>query len=229
MVDKRTLEKYEKEAKEKNRETWYLSWALDTNTEEREKGKTVECGRAHFETENKHFTLLDAPGHRSFVPNMIGGAAQADIAILVISARRGEFETGFVKDGQTREHAMLVKTAGVRHLIVLINKMDDSTVLWSEERYRECCDRLLPYLKKCGFNPKTDIHFMPCSGYNGAWLRDPPPESATLCPFYSGPTLLAYLNGLPPMSRSSDGPLRLPIAERFKDMGVLKHYRYKAT
>ena len=134
MVDKRTLEKYEREAKEMNRESWYLSWALDTNDEEREKGKTVEVGRAYFETEKKHFTILDAPGHKGFVPNMIGGASQADVAVLVISARRGEFETGFEKGGQTREHAMLVKTAGVKHLVVLVNKMDDPTVLWDLTR-----------------------------------------------------------------------------------------------
>ncbi|CAF4588669.1 unnamed protein product, partial [Rotaria sp. Silwood1] len=119
QVDKRTLEKYQVEAREKSRESWYLSWALDTNEEERERGKTVEVGRAWFETEKKHFIILDAPGHKCFVPNMIGGAAQADIAILVISARKGEFETGFERGGQTREHAMLVKTAGVRYLVVL--------------------------------------------------------------------------------------------------------------
>ena len=125
MVDKRTLEKYEREAKEKNRETWYLSWALDTNQEERDKGKTVEVGRAFFTTDHKHFTLLDAPGHKGFVPNMIGGACQADLAILVISARKGEFETGFERGGQTREHAMLAKTTGqlssprIHHLMCL--------------------------------------------------------------------------------------------------------------
>ena len=152
MVDKRTLEKYEREAKEKNRESWYLSWALDTNQEERDKGKTVEVGRAYFETEHKHFTLLDAPGHRGFVPNMICGTSQADLAVLVISARKGEFETGFERGGQTREHAMLAKTAGVKHLIVLINKMDDTTVQWSKERYNECKEKLLPYLKKLLFS-----------------------------------------------------------------------------
>lgn len=150
MVDKRTLEKYEREAREKSRESWYLSWALDTNQEERDKGKTVEVGRAYFETEKKHFTILDAPGHKSFVPNMIGGAAQADLAVLVLSARKGEFETGFDRGGQTREHAMLAKTAGVKHLVVLVNKMDDPTVNWDENRFNECRDKILPYLKKLG-------------------------------------------------------------------------------
>lgn len=219
MVDKRTLEKYEREAKEKNRETWYLSWALDTNLEEREKGKTVEVGRAYFETDNKHFTILDAPGHKSFVPNMIGGASQADIAILVISARRGEFETGFERGGQTREHAMLVKTAGVKRLVVVINKMDDPTVLWAESRYNECKDKLVPYLKKCGFNPKTDLVFFPVSGLTGAFLRDVPPED--VCPWYRGPSLIEYLDSLPAISRALDKPFRMPVVDRYKDMGTI--------
>jgi peptide chain release factor subunit 3 len=113
-------------------------------------GKTVETGRAYFETDTRRYTLLDAPGHKTYVPSMISGAAQADVAILVrlvhpldrlaltarqvISARRGEFETGFERGGQTREHAMLVKTAGVQRLVVVINKMDDPTVKWEKER-----------------------------------------------------------------------------------------------
>lgn len=219
MVDKRTLEKYEKEAKEKNRETWYLSWALDTNLEEREKGKTVEVGRAYFETEKKHFTILDAPGHKSFVPNMIGGASQADMAILVISARKGEFETGFERGGQTREHAMLAKTAGVKHLVVLINKMDDPTVEWSEVRYNECRDKLLPYLRKCGFNPKTDIYFMPVSGLNGSFLKEVVSEEQ--CPWFRGPALIQYLDDMPSLNRASDGPVRVPVVDRYKDMGTI--------
>uniref|UniRef100_A0A671MS45 Pyridoxal-dependent decarboxylase domain-containing protein 1 n=1 Tax=Sinocyclocheilus anshuiensis TaxID=1608454 RepID=A0A671MS45_9TELE len=217
MVDKRTLEKYEREAKEKNRETWYLSWALDTNQEERDKGKTVEVGRAYFETEEKHFTILDAPGHKSFVPNMIGGASQADLAVLVISARKGEFETGFEKGGQTREHAMLAKTAGVKHLIVLVNKMDDPTVNWSLERYEECKEKLVPFLKKVGFNPRKDVHFMPCSGLTGANLKEP----AEYCPWYIGLPFIPHLDSLPNFSRSSDGPVRLPIVDKYKDMGTV--------
>uniref|UniRef100_A0A4W5L5Q9 G1 to S phase transition 1 n=1 Tax=Hucho hucho TaxID=62062 RepID=A0A4W5L5Q9_9TELE len=212
MVEKRTLEKYEREAKEKNRETWYLSWALDTNQEERDKGKTVEVGRAYFETEKKHFTILDAPGHKSFVPNMIGGASQADLAVLVISARKGEFETGFEKGGQTREHAMLAKTAGVKHLIVLVNKMDDPTVNWSLERYEECKEKLVPFLKKVGFNPKKDIYFMPCSGLTGANLKEPIEE----CTWYTGLPFIPHLDSLPSFNRITDGPVRLPIVDKYK-------------
>uniref|UniRef100_A0A674CQF4 G1 to S phase transition 1 n=1 Tax=Salmo trutta TaxID=8032 RepID=A0A674CQF4_SALTR len=217
MVEKRTLEKYEREAKEKNRETWYLSWALDTNQEERDKGKTVEVGRAYFETEKKHFTILDAPGHKSFVPNMIGGASQADLAVLVISARKGEFETGFEKGGQTREHAMLAKTAGVKHLIILVNKMDDPTVNWSLERYEECKEKLVPFLKKVGFNPKKDIYFMPCSGLTGANLKDPIEE----CTWYMGLPFIPHLDSLPSFNRITDGPVRLPIVDKYKDMGTV--------
>src|SRR4051794_31701663 len=118
MVDKRTMEKYEKEAKDAGRESWYLSWALDTNTEERAEGKTVETGRAFFETEKRRYTILDAPGHKNYVPAMLSSASQADIGVLVISARKGEFETGYERGGQTREHTMLSKTSGINKLIV---------------------------------------------------------------------------------------------------------------
>jgi len=219
MVDKRTLDKYEKEAKERSRESWYLSWALDTNQEEREKGKTVEVGRAYFETERKHFTILDAPGHKSFVPNMIGGTAQADLAVLVISARKGEFETGFDRGGQTREHAMLAKTAGVKHMVVLINKMDDPTVLWSKTRYEECRDKILPYLKKLGFNVTKDLTFMPVSGQTGLGLLDQVEES--ICPCYRGPAFIPFIDNLPLLNRRSDGPFIMPVVEKYKDMGTV--------
>jgi peptide chain release factor subunit 3 len=150
MVDKRTMEKYEQEAKELGRESWYLSWALDLNQEERDKGKTTEYGRGAFFTEKRRFTIIDAPGHRTYIPSMIEGAAQADIGILVISARRGEFETGFERDGQTREHVLLAKTAGVKRIIMVINKMDDPTVEWSQERYDEIVSKMMPFLKGTG-------------------------------------------------------------------------------
>jgi len=217
MVDARTLEKFEREAKEKNRESWYLSWALDTNLEERDKGKTVECGRAFFETENKHFSILDAPGHKSFVPNMISGASQADIAVLVISARKGEFEAGFDHGGQTREHAMLVKTAGVKKLIVVINKMDEQTVQWSKDRYDDCKKRILKFLKQCGYK-SGELHVMPVSGQTGINILDSRPD---LHPWYKEDSLIKYLDNLPPLSRNETGPVRFPIVDKYRDMGVI--------
>lgn len=216
QVDERTIAKYEREAKEKNRESWYLAFIMDTNEEERNKGKTVEVGRAHFTTKTKRYTLLDAPGHKNYVPNMIGGTAQADVGVLVISARRGEFETGFDRGGQTREHAMLAKTLGISRLIVLVNKMDESTVLWSEARYTEIEKKLSPYLLKWGFK-SNDFQFIPCSGYTGANLRDAVPDD--VCSWYKGPTLMDHLDQLDPIKRDCDGPLRIPVLARYKDRG----------
>lgn len=175
-IDKRTMEKYERDAKEAGRETWYLSWALDSTPQERSKGKTVEVGRAYFETDLRRYTILDAPGHKTFVPSMISGAAQADVGILVISARKGEFETGFERGGQTREHIMLVKTAGVSKLVIAVNKMDDPTVLWDKARYEEIKEKLTPFTRSAGFNPKTDITFIPISAYTGLNLGERVPK-----------------------------------------------------
>lgn len=181
-VDKRTMEKYEREAKEAGKDSWYLSWALDSTPQERAEGKTVEVGRAYFETPSRRYTILDAPGHKTFVPSMISGAAQADVAVLVISARKGEFETGFERGGQTREHIMLVKTAGVSKLMVVVNKMDESTVEWSKERYDEIKDKLTPFLKAAGFSVKTDVSFIPVSAYTGLNLKDRLPKN--VAPWY---------------------------------------------
>lgn len=219
MVDKRTLEKYEKESKELNRESWYLSWALDTSEEERHKGITVECGRAHFETEKRRFTILDAPGHKNFVPSMISGAAQSDVAVLVISARKGEFETGFEKGGQTREHAMLVKTLGVKRLIVVINKMDEPSVEWAKERWDECIDKLSPFLRQTGFNLKTEVEFIPISGLKGYNIKDPIPKE--MCPWYTGPTFLGYLDDMPSIERRLDAPFLMPVSGKYREMGTM--------
>eukprot|EP01111_Echinosteliopsis_oligospora_P019379 TRINITY_DN936_c0_g1_i1.p1 TRINITY_DN936_c0_g1~~TRINITY_DN936_c0_g1_i1.p1 ORF type:complete len:541 (+),score=217.78 TRINITY_DN936_c0_g1_i1:98-1624(+) len=218
QVDARTLEKYEREAKENNRESWFLAYIMDTNEEERAKGKTVEVGRAHFETDKKRYTILDAPGHKNYVPNMIGGAAQSDVAILVISARRGEFETGFEKGGQSREHVRLVKTIGVKYLIIVINKMDDPTVEWEKSRYDECVDKLTPFLKSTGYNVKKDVIFIPVSGLTGANIMKQAPEGK--CPWYEGLPLLPTLDALTPIERKADAPLRIPVVDSFKDRGL---------
>ena len=137
QIDERIIEKYQREAKVKNRESWFMAYIMDINEEEREKGKTIEIGKAFFETEHRRFTLLDAPGHAGYIPNLLQGACQADFAGLVISAKKGEFEAGFDKSGSTREHTLLLKALGVNQLIVVVNKMDEESVKWNEERYNE--------------------------------------------------------------------------------------------
>ncbi|KAI9008357.1 P-loop containing nucleoside triphosphate hydrolase protein [Gaertneriomyces semiglobifer] len=219
MVDKRTMEKYEREAKELGRESWYLSWALDLNAEERAKGKTTEYGRGFFETDKRSFTILDAPGHKNFVPSMIGGASQADVGVLVVSARKGEFETGFDRGGQTREHAMLAKTAGVKRLILVVNKMDDPTVNWSKERYDECVGKISPFLKQVGFNPKTDLDVIPVSGFTGANLKERLTKET--CEWYDGPSLIELLDTMVIPDRGYNRPFMMPIADKFKEMGTV--------
>ncbi|MCJ1485965.1 translation termination factor GTPase eRF3 [Schaereria dolodes] len=218
MVDERTMDKYKREAKEAGRETWYLSWALDLTKEERSKGKTVEVGRGFFETDKRRYTILDAPGHKTFVPSMIGGASQADVGILVISARKGEYETGFEKGGQTREHAILAKTQGVNQLVVAINKMDDPTVEWSQERYKECSEKLSAFLRGLGYG-KNDVMYMPISAQTTVGLKDRVPKS--LAPWYSGPSLLEYLDNLKTLERKVNAPFMMPINGKYRDMGTI--------
>ncbi|KAK6537309.1 translation termination factor GTPase eRF3 [Orbilia ellipsospora] len=219
MVDERTMEKFKKDAKDAGRESWYLSWALDLTKEERSKGKTVEVGRAFFETEKRKYSILDAPGHKTFVPNMIGGASQADVGILVISARKGEYETGFEKGGQTREHAVLAKTQGVNKLIVVVNKMDDPTVEWSKDRYEECTVKLLQFLKGTGYNPKTDVTCMPVSALTGQGLKNRVDKK--LCPWYDGPGLLEFLDNMQGLDRKVKAPFMMPVSGKYKDMGTM--------
>uniref|UniRef100_A0A0D9VUZ2 Tr-type G domain-containing protein n=1 Tax=Leersia perrieri TaxID=77586 RepID=A0A0D9VUZ2_9ORYZ len=245
QVDDRTIQKYEKEAKDKSRESWgwgvvilpllfvkrmyaitynlnicrYMAYIMDTNEEERLKGKTVEVGRAHFETETTRFTILDAPGHKSYVPNMISGASQADIGVLVISARKGEFETGYEKGGQTREHVLLAKTLGVSKLIVVINKMDEPTVKWSKERYDEIESKMVPFLRSSGYNVKKDVHFLPISGLLGTNMKTRMDKS--ICSWWDGPCLFEVLDRIEVPLRDPKGPVRMPIIDKYKDMGTV--------
>jgi peptide chain release factor subunit 3 len=216
VVDERTVEKLRQEATQNNRATWVWSYIMDTIDEEKAKGKTQDISRAYFETSRRRYTILDAPGHRQYVPNMIRGATQADVAILVVSAKTGEFEAGFIKGGQTREHAMLVKMMGIKHLLVVINKMD--TVDWSQQRYQEIADALMPFLtRECQFLA-NQITLMPISAYLGINLVKPiTPET---CPWYSGSSLIQYLDSLPSLPRTNE-MLRLPISEKIRDSGSL--------
>uniref|UniRef100_A0A7S3ZDZ0 Tr-type G domain-containing protein n=1 Tax=Lotharella globosa TaxID=91324 RepID=A0A7S3ZDZ0_9EUKA len=190
---------------------------MDTNEEERAKGKTVEVGRAHFDTEKKRYTLLDAPGHKNYVPNMIAGAAQADIGVLIISARKSEFEAGFDRGGQTREHAMLAKTLGISRLVVAINKMDEATVKWSKKRYDGIIKKLNAFLKK--YFKEKNIVYLPVSAYTGANLLKKVDKA--VCPWYNGDCLIDVLDNVRDTKRNSKAGLRIPIIDRYKDMGTI--------
>lgn len=219
MVDERTMDKYRRDAKEMGRESWYISWALDQTKEERAQGKTVEVGRGFFETEKRRYSILDAPGHKTFVPNMVSGASQADVGVLVISARKGEYETGFEKGGQTREHAMLAKTQGVNKLVIAVNKMDDSTVEWSEDRFKECITKLAVFLKGLGYNPKTDLTFMPVSAQTGIGIKNAVPKD--IAPWNDQPSLLEFLDGMQSLDRKLNAPFMMPIAAKYRDLGTM--------
>jgi peptide chain release factor subunit 3 len=217
QVDQRTIEKFEKEAKERNRESWFMAYIMDTNEEERAKGKTVEVGMAHFASDKKRFTILDAPGHKNYVPNMIGGAAQADIGVLVISARKGEFEAGFDQGGQTREHAMLAYTLGVQKLIILINKMDCCD--WDEKRYTQIKKKLAPFLRSCGYKVKRDCVWICGSGLHGLNLSKP--LDPKMAPWIKDRRcLLQVMDDIELAYRDPEGPVRLPILEKFSDRGT---------
>ena len=214
-VDDRIIKKYEEEAKQIGKESWKYAWVLDKLQEERKRGLTIDLGYFKFETPKYMFTIIDAPGHRDFIKNMITGASQADAAILFVSAKPNEFEAGYVRGGQTVEHAILAKTLGIDQLIVCINKMDDPAVNWSQEKYEEIKQELSRFLKSIGYNVEK-VPFIPTSGIYGDNLK----EKSEHMPWYKGPTLYEALDSLEPPKPMTDKPLRLPIQKLFKIKGV---------
>jgi elongation factor 1-alpha len=214
-IDKRTIEKFEKEAAEMGKASFKYAWVLDKLKAERERGITIDIALWKFETPKSIFTIIDAPGHRDFIKNMITGTSQADAAILMVAAPQGEFEAGISKDGQTREHALLAFTLGVKQMIVCTNKMDEKTVTWSEDRYNEIVKEVSSYLKKVGYNIDK-IRFVPISGWLGDNMIEPSPNM----PWYKGPTLLEALDTLEAPARPTDKPLRLPLQDVYKIGGI---------
>ncbi|WP_411016007.1 GTP-binding protein, partial [Salmonella sp. s51884] len=157
-IDKRTIEKYEKEAIEMGKGSFKYAWVLDKLKAERERGITIDIALWKFETKKFLITIIDAPGHRDFIKNMITGTSQADCAVLICASSTGEFEAGISKNGQTREHALLAYTLGVKQLIVGVNKIDNTEPPYSESRFNEIVKEVSTYVKKVGYNPK-DVAF----------------------------------------------------------------------
>jgi elongation factor 1-alpha len=214
-VDERTIKAYEEEAKKMGKETFKFAWVLDNLKEERERGVTIDLRFLRFETPKYFFTVIDAPGHRDFVKNMVTGASQADAAVLFVSARRGEFEAGIGPGGQTKEHAFLAFTLGVKQLVVAINKMDDVSVNWSEERYNEIKKEVSQMLKVVGFKVEK-FPFVPTSGWTGDNLVKPSEKM----PWYKGPTLYQALDTFEVPSKTLNKPLRVPIQDVYTITGI---------
>ena len=151
VIDQRSVDKLRKEAETIGKSSFALAWVMDQTSEERSRGVTVDIATNYFETDQTRFTILDAPGHKDFIPNMIAGASQADFAVLVIDASTNSFESGL--KGQTKEHALLVRSLGVQRLVVAVNKMD--TVSWSEVRFEEISQQMTAFLTAASFSLKS--------------------------------------------------------------------------
>lgn len=226
-IDKRAIEKFEKEAQEMGKGSFKYAWVLDKLKAERERGITIDIALWKFETKKYYVTVIDAPGHRDFIKNMITGTSQADCAVLIVAASTGEFEAGISKNGQTREHALLAYTLGVKQLIVGVNKMDNTEPPYSEERFKEITKEVSAYIKKIGYNPKG-VAFVPISGWHGDNML----EASTNMGWFkgwgierkegnaSGKTLFEALDAIVPPSRPTDKPLRLPLQDVYKIGGI---------
>ncbi|WVR05364.1 hypothetical protein IAU60_002378 [Kwoniella sp. DSM 27419] len=201
----------ERGSKKIGKGSFAFAWGLDALGDERDRGVTIDIATTHFATAHRNITLLDAPGHRDFIPAMISGAAQADVALMVVDGSPGEFEAGFERGGQTREHAWLVRSLGVKEIIVGVNKMD--VVSWSQDRYEDIVDALKPFLMSAGFSAAKTT-FLPLAAMEGInVLNNDVPE---LKEWYTGSTLIEALDKVEVPARPFESPLRIPVSNVFK-------------
>jgi len=216
FVDKKTIDDYAKESEKIGvGDTFKFAYVLDSLKEERERGVTIDLSFQKFETPKIFYTIIDAPGHRDFIKNMITGTSQADCAILVVSAKKGEFEVAIGPGGQAREHAYLARTLGVAQLMVAITKMDDPTANFKQERFEECKKELQELLKVVGYDP-SKINFIPVSGWTGDNLF----KRSEKMTWYKGPTVYEALDTFTLPPKPTDKPLRLPVQDVYSITGV---------
>merc|ERR1712168_923794 len=228
-IDKRTIEKFEKEAQEMGKGSFKYAWVLDKLKAERERGITIDIQLMKFLTKKYYVTIIDAPGHRDFIKNMITGTSQADCAVLIVAAGVGEFEAGISKNGQTRENALLAYTLGVKQMIVGINKIDNTEPPYSEARYKEIKKEVESYVKKVGYNPKG-VAFVPISGWHGdnmcedsknmSWYKGWSVTRKGVDKPVTGKTLYDAIDNITPPERPVSKPLRLPLQDVYKIGGI---------
>jgi len=214
-VSDREVREMEKAAKDLDRESFKFAYFMDQLAEERKRGITIDLAFRKFETESKFFTIIDCPGHQDFVKNMITGASQADAAILVISGKVGETEAGLSDIGQTREHAFLAKTLGIKNLIVSVNKMDDESVNWSEKRFNEAVRQIKELMTLVGYKD-SDVQYIPASAFTGENLL----KRSEKMPWYKGPSILEAIDQLKVPERPTNKALRMPIQDVYKIKGT---------
>ncbi len=207
-IPQHIIDDYKKQADEKGKATFEFAWVMDRYKEERERGVTIDLSHRKFETDKYYFTIIDAPGHRDFVKNMITGTSQADAAMLVISAREGD---GIM--AQTREHAFLAKTLGVQQIIVLANKMDSVQPPYSEKRFTEVKGEIEKFMASVGYR---NFPIIPISGYKGDNIT----KKSENMKWYSGPTLLEALESLKVPEKPTNKPLRLPVQDVYSITGI---------
>lgn len=226
-ISKKEMHRLEVDSQKSGKGSFKYAWAMDETFEERSRGVTIDIALTQFETSNRQIVMLDAPGHVDFIPAVISGVAQADSAILVIDSTRGEFETGFNYGGQTREHTYLVRSLGVKSLIVAVNKMDN--VDWSWNRFNEIVEQMKPFLKQAGFNLRDDVQFVACSGLSGENLIEKrifvaqkgsshPQLEGDGGDWASMPSLIEAIDRLKAPERMIEQPVRVCINDIFKGM-----------
>lgn len=206
VVSEQDLNKFKEMAEEAGKGTWEYAYAVDMTQEERKRGLTIDLAEKRFDTDKYYFTIIDAPGHKDFVKNMITGASQADAAILVVDAKDGVMP-------QTKEHAFLLKVMGVKQIIVAINKMDAAN--YKEDRYNEVKDSMKKLFASIGV-PADNMTFLATSALKGDNIA----EKSENMPWYKGPTLLEALDTLEPPKLPVDKPLRVPIEDCYSITGI---------
>jgi len=216
VVDQRMIEEFARESEKTGAgDSFKYAWVLDELKDERERGVTIDLAFQKFETPKFFYTLIDAPGHRDFIKNMITGASEADASVLIVSAKKGEQDVALGPGGQAREHAFLLRTLGVNQLVVCINKMDDQTVKYSEQRFNESKQDVENLLKIVGYDIKK-VQIVPVSGWTGENLI----KKSTNMPWYKGPTLFEVLDSFSEPPKPINKPLRVPIQDVYTITGV---------
>ena len=207
-IEQHVIDKFEEEAAERGKAGFGFAYVMDNLKEERDRGITIDVAHKEFFTPNYYWTVIDAPGHRDFVKNMITGTSQADAAVLCVAANDGV-------NAQTKEHTFLAKVLGVKQLIININKMDMPGVDWSEDRYKAVVEETGGLLKMAGFNP-DDCSFIPCSALAGGNVFNKSDDTG----WYNGPTLFEAIDAIEMPNKPLDKPLRLPIQDVYKISGI---------